>query len=138
MNTNGNKLHSKEMLIAGTTLLALGAAGCSAADAKPERGELNENITSVKLDSGANVRETPSKIDVDGGTRGNLLTQLPESIVVDTEGGVHTHDDNNGTWYSVSVEELSEKVDPETAKELKKDDDGQVWINDDRATPEYK
>lgn len=99
-------------------------------------GEMNRHITSVTFESGANVRETPIKGDADVS---NLLAKLEQPVVMTTPDGVLTYEDDNGTWFSVSAESLAEQVtDEDTKAKILKDEDGNVWVNDDKAEPTYE
>ena len=136
----GNIVKSKNMLPAVVLLTALGATACGASGEQgaDRKGKNNPNITSVTIQDGARLRENPivpGQYEDDG----TLLTELDRGGVIETPNGVSTFTDDNGEWYAMSAEEAAGLATDEDDKEaILKDDDGKVWVNDDRATPQYK
>ena len=122
---------------AAAALMALGATACSAETPGANRdGQVNPNITSIKIDEGANVRETPVRADADAD---NLVTKLNFPLNIETPDGIATFEDNNGTWFEVPAEIVSEvTVDADEKEAILKDEDGMLWINDDSVTPLYE
>jgi hypothetical protein len=126
-----------ERLLPVTLLIALGTTACAGAEEGIDReGKLNPNITSITVQDGARVREEPL---VPGQYEGQdtLLAEVDHAGVIETPGGVHTYDDNNGEWYTVPAKEAAKLVTDKEDKEALLAMNGDVWVNDDRATPEY-
>jgi hypothetical protein len=118
-------------------LVALGTTACSDAEGAPNReGTPNPNITSITVQDGARIREKPI---VPGQYEGDdtLLAEVDQGDVIETPGGVKTYEDNNGEWYTIPAKEAAELVTDEEDKEAILAVEGDVWVNDDRAVPQY-
>ena len=107
----------------------------------------NPEITHVDISfNGTNLRSSPNV----GGQYDpidNTLVELqvdkqfvnsPDTLPVETTEGVYVHHDNNGEWYGIRLKDLEDSIfDEEMRSKLNEDNDGIIWVNDDRATPGY-
>ncbi|HMS92814.1 MAG TPA: hypothetical protein PKD28_00360 [Candidatus Saccharibacteria bacterium] len=92
---------------------------------------LNPDIVSIQVDNGATIRSDPHKRD---GDTSNRLDQIDlgdgRYVTVPTEEGVRIAHDENGTWYGLSANDLTDIVNID----ISDDRDGIVWINEQRAS----
>lgn len=98
------------------------------------QAEFNTSISSVTLEDGANLRSDPFVQDKDVSNR---LDQLDlgdtDSIVITTEDGVQVSDSEDGTWYGIKADDLTELLDVD----VENDKDGIVWVNEDRVSENH-
>ena len=98
------------------------------------QAEFNTTISSVTLEDGANLRSDPFVQDKD---MSNRLDQLDlgdtKDIVITTEDGVQISEDEDGTWYGIKADNLTELLDVD----VENDKDGIVWVNEDRASENH-
>lgn len=106
-------------LIAG----GFGLTGTAGGSDNPDRGEVDENITSITLDPEANIRQDPYVAE-----EPNIaIPQLGAEVKIDAAHDIRVLEGtNNGTWYGVDVEDVAAKV-PDVAAN---DKDGVVWVNE--------
>ena len=90
----------------------------------------DSSITELFIQDGAKLR---SDADVGNKDFSNELDRVDlgdaEHIVLPTENGVHITSDENGTWYGVEADDLTSVLDVN----VEDDEDGIIWVNDDRA-----
>ena len=101
---------------------------------------VDESITELDIAEGANVRSVPALTNK--ATGDNLLVKLNDALAVKTDRGVPRCHTVDGDWFGFSKEELVKalgNVDPDLKREIKskieKDTDGELWVNERRATP---
>lgn len=98
------------------------------------QAEFNTSISSVTLEDGANLRSDPFVQDKDVSNR---LDQLDlgdtDSIVITTEDGVQVSENEDGTWYGIRADDLTEPLDIG----VENDKDGVVWVNEDSASENH-
>jgi hypothetical protein len=142
---NENKKTTKEkLLLAVPTVLLLGAQACGASEAgagSAEGAQQNEHISRITVHQGANIRENPDRVvdSVDGDL--TLIGQTKKPLTIETIHGTKVVENVDGTWYAVPAKDVAEILDEQgqdgLADKVGKDKDGQVWVNKQRATPEY-
>jgi len=94
-------------------------------------GYVDNGITSITIDKGANLRSDPADGDDDAGMT-NLIKTTNETIRVKADNDITVSQDINGTWYGVPAESLN-RVDPDL--KVKGNSDGYIYVNDQRAIP---
>ena len=101
----------------------LGLASTAGGSDNPERGEVDQNITSITLDPEANIRQDPNVAD-----EPNIaVPQLGAEVKIDAAHDIRVLEGtNNGTWYGINAEDITAKA-PDAAVN---DKDGVVWINE--------
>lgn len=141
----------KRALPAGLALTGVAVAGANVLGgsntSENQLGPEHKGITSVTLHDGANVREMVSERP--GNTKrqlGALAFQVelsdafaasPSSIEIPIT-GAYLDEDNNGKWVGIKAADLekalgeSDKAD-EIREAIKKDEDGVLWVNEERA-----
>lgn len=122
-------LHSKTLKVAGGiaviaagSLLAIDAYTSANADPKDAPFKHLENVTSVQLDEGARIRHAPTADNEPP------IAVLESSLAVETPDGVEMKTEfRNGTWFGVKATDI-----PNFDSHF--DDDGIVWINEQKAS----
>lgn len=92
-------------------------------DNPEDRGEKIKNATSILLEEDALLRKDAVVENVDGG---NVVEQVKERTVVELKDGTYAHfDEENGTWYYLSKDDLASADIDISGKG--------VWVNEQRA-----
>lgn len=113
---------------AAIPLIAVGAistlSGCGEGGSNnPERFGEPSDYSSVTLEDGATVRSDPAVINTRDGRSSNILTTLEGTT--EASGPVYTFRNEDGKWYGVPQQEVG----------VDNDNDGIVWVNEQRAEP---
>ena len=118
------------------TLMASGCASSEIMDREHENIETIDNVVSVSIKDGPNIRENPfitgkgelSNVIMDSGREG-------DRIDVSYQGVAYRYDNDgpDGSWYGFSAEGLANQLYEgayiKNTKGFKADEDGVVWIN---------
>lgn len=154
--TRGNfRLNGRGKVVLGSAALLLAAGGAVAFSSHesgsndPDKifGESDTTISKIEINGdGVNLRSDPSipnpkdgiqnvvaKINVQDTGSGDVSTKN-FSITVDTDDGVHTYEDANGTWYGINKKDLEKSV---PGVKNANDSDGVIWVNEQRAKPVF-
>jgi hypothetical protein len=103
----------------------------------PEKfGKLNGAITDVVLENGARLRHDPTTGDNDS----NLIEILDadKPLTIETPDGAYVDEGDpsaNGAYYGIKSEDLEKAI---PGFDAQGDNDGVIWINTQKATPEYE
>lgn len=101
------------------------------------RADIDQNIIALSLAEGARVRSEPA---VTKETNSNILEEIEKPVEIPADEGMVVSHDVNGDWFGFPAEDLKEslkRVDPDLDFDPKADSDGYVWVNEQRATPQY-
>ena len=124
-------------LLAGAAIVGAAAYGLHAQSSEVRagnvhEGELNPNISSIQIYDGARVRSDAQILDQEIGSNRLATVDLGDGryVTLPTPEGVYVEHDENGTWYGIQAEDMSDVV----TVDLDDDKDGVVWVNEQRAT----
>ena len=125
----------RNLAIAALTLTVTAGANFLNSDptSHPEKiGQYNEDIKTVELFAGANLRETPNVDNIDGG---NLVAKLDHDVTVEVTGGSYEKaDEVNSKWTFLDKQDIL-TAEPELKDEMKNVEG--VWVNGQKTDVEY-
>lgn len=126
--------------LAAGVLATAGLFGLSQMENTPEpdgpwsEREPNAAITGITLEEGARLRTTPQVLESQADGSSNQLASVGELTQVPLYTiGARYYPTEHDSWYGIERNALVEVI-PELAEELEKDEDGIIWVSDQKSS----
>lgn len=116
--------------VVGIALAAEAFGGLSGGNSDPNKYEINQNVSSVTLEEGANIRHDP----LVGSAEDSLpIHTLDHATTIDTPSGAyHAEEYRNGSWVGIKLTDIDPAAIPNF--DTKGDKDGIGWINNQKVS----
>lgn len=109
----------------GVVLAAEALSGLSGGNSDPNKYEINQNVSSVTLEEGANIRHDPLVGSAEDSLP--LHTLDHETTIATPAGAYHAEESRNGSWVGVNATDIPNF-------DASNDKDGIVWVNYQKAS----
>lgn len=130
-----NRLNNRiERVGTSTAGVLLGIFALNACASEEPLIEHDSDATSVTIKNGANIRENGAVLNGEAdGVTNILFTNIGEEFSLDTPDGVTLKTYNDEGWIGTSIKNFP----PDYQPMLEEDEDGIVWISEQKADVEY-
>lgn len=130
-----NRLRSRfEKISASTAGVLLAATALNACSEDIPPSELDPSITSITLESGAQIREEPVVLDDQKDGMTNRLVKIgDDKVPINTPDGAQVASGDDGKWVGLDITLFP----PDFYNSIKRDEDNIVWIKNQEVDLEY-